>query len=212
MSRYNLKSIYLPIPVDTDRIDFRERREANTFISIYGHGGPFNRRSLPEIFLAWSEMQDAPDLTIKAQVRPSECDRYLAPPCVKLEVDNVPEPEDLYLTGDVAIQPSRYEGTGTCLLEAMAAGLPVVTVKGPPMNEIAPELSVEVEEIATIELAGKEIASYTPSVLKLRELVEDLRSTPDVVRTLSHLGRERVNQRYSWNVLRPRWLELLTKQ
>ena len=204
---FGLKSTLLPIPVDTDRLTFRKRTEAAVFMSVYGTGGPHNRRSLPEIFLAWSEVTNAPPLIIKAQVRPPEFDRYLAPPCVRLQVDDLPEPEDLYLTGDVTVQVSRYEGIGTSVLEAMACGLPVITTKCPPMTELGTELLVDPEETATIQLAGKDVTSYTPSVQKLREMVEYLGGRD--ISDLSERGRWRVEKDFSWNTLRPRWAALL---
>jgi glycosyltransferase involved in cell wall biosynthesis len=45
---------------------------------------------------------------------------------------------------DVAIQPSKMEGIGFMILEAVCAGLPVITTDYPPMNEYVrqPEMKV----------------------------------------------------------------------
>jgi glycosyltransferase involved in cell wall biosynthesis len=42
---------------------------------------------------------------------------------------------ELYLTGDICIQPSKMEGIGFMVLEPACAGLPVITTNYPPMNE-----------------------------------------------------------------------------
>ncbi len=207
-SRYQLASTYLPVPVDTDRFAFRRRKRAERFMSVYGAGGAFDRRSLPEIFLAWSELSEPPPLTIHAQVAPPELDRYMPPSQVTVQVSNLPEPEDLYRDADVAIQLSRYEGIGLAFLEAMACGLPVVTVKAPPMNEVAPEFTVDVEQTIPIRLAGKELTSYVPSIMGIRELVEYLKGR--AIGEISDKVRQRVERDYSWKALRPAWLKLLS--
>lgn len=46
----------------------------------------------------------------------------------------VPAP-GLYHLGDVYVYPSRLDGIGLSLAEAMASGLPVITSNNPPMNE-----------------------------------------------------------------------------
>lgn len=209
LEHYRLRSTQLAVPVDTDRFTFRERSKANTFISIYGHGGPHNRRALPEILMAWSEMEDAPPLVIKAQSNPLELSRCLPPESVCVEVAELPEPEDLYLTGDVAIQVSRYEGVGLCLLEAMASGIPVITTKGPPMSDLAPFLYVEPDEINTVYLAGKDVTVYTPSASDLRRVVSEIRKAD--LSDLSVVGRQLVEREYSWNSLRYQWLRFLQK-
>lgn len=205
---YRLASTYLPVPIDTDRFVFRRRDKAARFISVYGHGGAWNRRSLPEIFLAWSEMAEAPPLTIYAQVSPPELDRYMPPAQVQVQVTNLAEPEDLYEHGDVAIQLSRYEGIGLAFLEAMACGLPVVTQKAPPMDEVAPELTVAVDETIPVKLAGKDVLSYVPSIQGIRELVEYLNGR--AIGEISERVRWRVEKYYSWKALRQEWLKILS--
>lgn len=41
----------------------------------------------------------------------------------------------LYHMGDVFVYPTRLEGIGLCIPEALASGLPVITTKNGPMNE-----------------------------------------------------------------------------
>ncbi|NOZ87056.1 MAG: glycosyltransferase [Deltaproteobacteria bacterium] len=42
---------------------------------------------------------------------------------------------DLYKSCHVAVLPSKWEGLGLTFLESLAAGLPIITVDAPPMNE-----------------------------------------------------------------------------
>jgi glycosyltransferase involved in cell wall biosynthesis len=54
---------------------------------------------------------------------------------IRYSVGNLPDYSDLYSEGDVFIQPSKAEGIGLSILEALACGLPVLTTDYPPMNE-----------------------------------------------------------------------------
>ncbi|PQP34944.1 glycosyl transferase family 1 [Desulfobacteraceae bacterium SEEP-SAG9] len=53
---------------------------------------------------------------------------------IKFIEKTVPAP-GLYHLGDVFVYPSRLEGIGLCVPEALACGLPVITTDNAPMNE-----------------------------------------------------------------------------
>ena len=59
-------------------------------------------------------------------------------PRIELVVADLPTDEHLRLfaAADVCVAPSRWEGLGLHLYEAMALGLPVITNDNPPMNEV----------------------------------------------------------------------------
>lgn len=207
LSRYNLKSTLLSVPVDTERLPFKERRFADLFLSTYGYGGFHNRRSLPEILAAWKAMKSPPSLMVRAQVPPGELLQIALPRNVIVELGNAPEPADLYEIGDIAVQPSRYEGLGLSMLEAQSCGIPVLTVNGPPMNEIAAELLVPCSQVASISVMGKTIAAYTPSAEGIQKVIEGIQGKD--IRELSRGVRAKVERYYSWRALLPSWLSLL---
>ncbi|MHB0965825.1 MAG: glycosyltransferase family 4 protein [Bellilinea sp.] len=53
---------------------------------------------------------------------------------IKLIEDEIPLP-GVYHLGDIYVYPSRLDGIGLTIAEAMACGLPVITTNEPPMNE-----------------------------------------------------------------------------
>jgi glycosyltransferase involved in cell wall biosynthesis len=54
---------------------------------------------------------------------------------VEIRVGNLADPADLYVEGEVAIQPSKMEGCGMQILEPVCLGLPVITTDYPPMSD-----------------------------------------------------------------------------
>ena len=61
-----------------------------------------------------------------------------ADPRIELVIDDMPTDEHLRLFAscDVCLGPSRWEGLGLFLYEAIAFGMPQITNDSPPMNEV----------------------------------------------------------------------------
>lgn len=207
LEKRKLDSVLLPVPIDTGRFQFRLREKADHFISVYAYGGQHDRRSLPEIFACWNLLEPPQRLTVFAQKRPPELDGLGPVPGIEVMLGNAPDPWMLYDFGDVAVQPSRYEGVGVSMLEAQACGVPVIAVDAPPMNEVAPDLLVSVREKTEVEIYGKKIFSHVPHSAALRAQIESLSGKS--IREFSMAARKRVEQEYSWNVLLARWMEVL---
>lgn len=206
-NRHRLDSVLLPVPVDTDRLSFSERKRAERFVSVYGYGGAHERRSLKELVNAWARLAPAPELAIRAQVHPPELKGVTLPAGVRLEIVNLPEPGDLYSGFDVAVQPSRYEGVGISMIEAQAKGLPVIVVDAPPMSEVAPDLLVPAAGTVAVNLMGNSFSSHVVSVNGLVSRIESLRGKD--ISELSRSARKRAEELYSWRALSGRWIHAL---
>jgi glycosyltransferase involved in cell wall biosynthesis len=63
---------------------------------------------------------------------------------IDVQIGNVESHADLYRNVDVAIQPSKMEGIGFMILEAIGSGLPVITTNYPPMCEYVPQVELRV--------------------------------------------------------------------
>ena len=205
-----LESTLLPVPVDTQRLTFRERKKADLFVSVYGYGGPHNRRSIPEIEAAWRAMgSSAPKLLIRAQKSVDEFKGPI-PSSISVQRGNMPEPSDLYRSGDIALQPSRYEGVGVSLIEAQASGLVVIAVDAPPMNEIVYGPLIPVERAVKVSIMGKPLLTHIPSVQGMVDIVSKLKGKD--ISEISNEARRQVTQTFSWPSLRDRWIETLSRK
>lgn len=102
---------------------------------------------------------------------------------------------DFFRSIDALCLPSHAENFPVALLEAMAWGLPVIstTVAGIPemVQDGAQGWLVPPGQLDALAIA-------------IREAFRD----PDELRRRGRLARERVEARYTWDVIGPRWVEL----
>ncbi|MEJ2006728.1 MAG: glycosyltransferase family 1 protein [Acidobacteriota bacterium] len=119
---------------------------------------------------------------IKSSIERQGCrDRYILPGFVTDE-----ELALLYTLAEVFVFPSRYEGFGTPLVEAMCFGLPIVASRIPSTEEVAAEAAAYYDNPRDHEaLAGKMI---------------DVLASPQLKSRLGSLGTQR-SGKFSWESL-----------
>lgn len=104
-----------------------------------------------------------------------------------------PELDRLYETSDIFVLASEAENFPISLLEAMAAGLAIVTTRGTGCEEVVGDAGVLVEP---------------GDVDGLRSALAGLTSDPDQCRRLGRAARERLAQRYAWPIVADRYVEV----
>ena len=113
------------------------------------------------------------------------------------QLDNASGPLiELYETSDIFILASEAENFPIVLLEAMAAGLAVITTKGTGCGEVIGDAGILVEP--------KDPDS-------LREALIGLMNAPDRLKELGQAARRRLENNFSWTVVAGQYSEIYKK-
>jgi glycosyltransferase involved in cell wall biosynthesis len=149
------------------------------------YGGYTKRKNVPLLLEAWSQVAVG-TLVLTGPPQPAR-ERTLAaaPSCDRVVIlDYVSETllARLLRTASALVSTSTYEGFGLPLLEAMAAGTPVVAVSKPFVGELCGDAGYLVE----------------PNVGALAEAITCVLQDSNVARGLSDAGRLQADK-YSWD-------------
>ena len=170
---------------------------------FYPAGFLSKRKPIKEILKAFRRL-DAADarLIVKGQVERERglLDRGAArDPRVEVMLSDLPTDEHLRLfaSADVCVAPSRWEGLGLHLYEAMALGLPVIANDNPPTNEVI----VDGENGLLVKgrrrgRAKSGIPAYVPSVRGLTAAMREVREAARLAELQG--GVQRARERLSW--------------
>lgn len=139
--KWHQQCFYLPWCVDTDLYKpiFKKENRVNTQISFFHSMGMSDRKGtdiLIKTFIKYN-LGEKSKLIIHTQKNISE---ILSPK--EAEKNNIiiiqktiPAP-GLYYLGDVYVYPTKLDGLGLTIYEALSSGIPVITTDDAPMNEI----------------------------------------------------------------------------
>ena len=170
---------------------------------FYPAGFLSRRKPLPELLKAFRRV-DGDDLVllIKGQVE-RELDALeegrRRDPRVEVILEDLPISEHmaLFASGDVCLAPSRWEGLGLHLYEAMALGLPVITNDAPPMNEVIADRDNGILVRSRRRgRASSGIPAQRPVIRDLSRAIEEVRD-PELFAELS-AGVTAARERLRW--------------
>jgi 1,2-diacylglycerol 3-alpha-glucosyltransferase len=132
------QSIYIPWGSDCTVYNGScEPVSKDTVVFFHSCGMSPWRKGTDILVRAFLEVKGSGKLIIHSQVPikdPVLSDLIRRDPRITLIVKTV-DPPGLYHLGDVYVYPTRLEGIGLTIAEALASGLPVITVDNAPMNE-----------------------------------------------------------------------------
>ncbi|MBA2523226.1 MAG: glycosyltransferase family 4 protein [Solirubrobacterales bacterium] len=141
---WGLETPRVPWGIHPELLAVEPRRSTDGLVRFVFPGGFLGHRKPAEpVIEAFSRTQEPRlRLLIKAQVERSRLERIM--PLVeadeRIELRLADEPWEEHLAAiaanDVSISPSRWEGLGLPLYEAIAFGMPTITNDDPPMNEV----------------------------------------------------------------------------
>jgi glycosyltransferase involved in cell wall biosynthesis len=119
--------------------DREDTDDAVVFFHSAGWGGVNNRKGTDLLLDAFRRVTGQARLVLHSQASISKYGEASAEIVgndsrIQFIEKAVPAP-GLYHLGDVFVYPSRLEGIGLCVPEALACGLPVITTNNAPMNE-----------------------------------------------------------------------------
>ena len=128
---------------------------------------------------------------------------------VTVTIKDYRESINIYKHGKVYVAPSRREGLGLPILEAMACGLPVITTNAPPMNEwfIQDHLLVDVQNEHSLPYG--DIPMYTPNPYDLMQKFIYAVEHPKHMERMGKANRKTIEEKFSWRVLKDKYLNLL---
>jgi glycosyltransferase involved in cell wall biosynthesis len=163
---------------------------------FYPAGFLSRRKPLPQILKAFRRLPgDDVRLVVKGQVerRLELLERATArDPRIEVVLADLPIDQHLglFAAADVCVAPSRWEGLGLHLYEAMALGLPVIANDNPPMNELIDDGRNGI--LIRGRRRGKAGSGIPAHLPRVRELAAAMQATRDPARLaeLRHGARE----------------------
>ena len=193
------EKVRLNVPVALDRITWRERNRAISFIHNAGGGGIMGRNGTNELISALKHTDADFDMTIRSQVYEYD----VADPRVTVLHENVKDYWDLWKHGDVFILPDKFAGLSLPLQEAYASGMLIMTTNKSPLNGWLPnEPLIPIESMGTAGVF--DVAIHSPE-----RIAKTIDAWYNVDITEYSLKGKEWGEANSWETLLPKYKKIL---
>lgn len=195
-----LPKIRLNIPVNTDKIKWKQRSRAKVFVHNAGHGGLQGRNGTKELIEAMKYVKSPIKLIIRSQADNIKVDDKR----IEFIYGNYENYQDLYGEGDVLVFPEKFNGLSLPLQEAFASGMAIITTDKPCFSWLPKDLLLPVswERI----MVAREVDSAVHDQIGIAKKIDFIYNKD--ISTYSKDGKKwaEIN---SWKKLRRTYEELL---
>ena len=209
--------VFIPCPVDTHKIKYNQRvGPPVNFIHNAGNLGIGGRKGTLEVVRAFTKVEnEGVNLRVNSQVLlPDDIIRLIATDHrISFFVKNHENYADLYSEGDALIYTPHYDGQALVSAEAMAAGMPVISINAPPMNEhwnvyeevtdIDSAILCSVQSTENAETLNPRSLCYYVNELDLQRTIESFALYGQDITLISQANRTIAEQCFSWDVCLP---------
>lgn len=194
---------YLPVPVDTEKIDFHKKKKAKVFFHNAGTRPAHDRDGTDLLLDAIPNVQSDVKFIIKTQagigkIRDSR---------VEWDSKNYDDYTDC-LQGDVLIYPRRYGGLSLKLNEALAYGMVPIMLDCPPVNRfLDKKYLVPTTNRHRIKVKNY-VWWYDTSVNELAEKIDEF-ANKNI--KFDSLASKDLIEYWSWENMKPKYISVLEK-
>jgi glycosyltransferase involved in cell wall biosynthesis len=199
-----IESPYVAWGCHPDLFEITPQRDPGRVTFHYNAGVVSKRKPYREVVEAFALAGD-PKLRLVFKAQLERQTEYLnraagRDPRIAVILEDLPTSEHLQLfaDSDVCLAPSRWEGLGVHLYEALAFGMPIITNDAPPMNELVEDgFNGLLVHSRWDGLAKSGISAYVPDLEGLAEAIECL-ADPELRGKLSE-GALEMARRKDWS-------------
>jgi len=196
--------IYIPIPLNTERLKWRKRTKAELFIHTASHGGVSGRKGTQLLLAAMRYVKSDIKLIIYTWKEISSIDKK-----VVIKKINFQNYWQIWRKGDVLVYPQDYNGICLPVQEAFASGLGVISTDIFPFNKYLPKKLLFKPDhfYKTRADAGLlEIKAAKINPQKIAEKIDEIAGKNILEYSLQGLEWGIQN---SWKVLLPQYIKVL---
>lgn len=195
---------HLPFPVARDRLPFRARTEAKTFLHIAGHRAMQDRAGTRLVLMAAKYVRSDVRIVIRTQTPMPAYKQMWNVEVIGGDVDNY---WDLYERGDVLLHPRRYGGLSLPLNEAQSLGMPVIALgREPEWGILPPESFIPARRARDMKVVSGHCGWYDADPRHLAAKIDELAGDDALVARLSKEADEYAES-ISWERLGPAYRE-----
>lgn len=204
--RFGIRSkvVHLPVPVNRQRLPFKPRTKAKTFLHIAGHKTLDNRNGT-DVVLEAIDLVKSKDVEFRIYTQHS----INAPAniSVRVETKEVENYWELYGNEEILLLPRKYGGLSLQMQESLSVGMVPVMTNVLPQNTFLDEEGLILCSGLKKLYTRMNLNSYQVNPKVLADKIDQLVESPKLVARLSHHSNKLATA-ISWEKLKPVYFEL----